>query len=182
MIPYRRLLVQFDGSKASWAALRHAEAIARRNHGCLVVAQVLDGAWCACGWPGFSIAVPASEMERMAMRELRAAVDTLSDDVSVVSVVGRGAVGRALARIAVTHQCDAIVLGPRRRLGGLTWPGAAERQLRRHSRLPVLVVGAEHPRAPRRALRERLAFRTPRQDPAIDGLPPARSPRLKGAR
>lgn len=136
----RRLLVGFDGSDAARAALDHASELAHRNHGCLSVVLVLSDQMCM-GWPLLATAPPLRDLQQDVIDDLRRSVDGLAEDISVVSVVRRGAVGPALAREAIRGRCDTIVIG--RRCG--VWSrltGGVRRYLSRHAQARLIVVPA----------------------------------------
>jgi nucleotide-binding universal stress UspA family protein len=135
----RRVLVGYDGSRASRAALAWAETLVRANHGRLTVVMVLNQPWCASGWPGMATPPAGDELERGACKALRAAIDELAPDVSVTSCVLSGPVGAALAREAGRQDCELIVIGRASRLLR-PWPGRVERYLRRHAMVPVEVI------------------------------------------
>jgi nucleotide-binding universal stress UspA family protein len=135
----RRPLIGFDGSPPARAALRHAARAARRNPGRVTVVLVITQPWYAGLCPPVAIVPPACDLEQAAIDELRDAVEHLTKDISVVSLVRRGPVGRALAREAGHRCCDAIVIGSHRGVwSGLT--GGVERYLRQHAHTPVIVV------------------------------------------
>jgi nucleotide-binding universal stress UspA family protein len=133
-----RILVGYDGSRASRAALAWAEATARENHARLTLVMVVQRAWCAACWPGMAIAPAQDELERGAATELRNAIDELGPDVSVTSKVLSGPLGPALVREARRQDCDAVVIGRGRRL--LPWSSPVERYLRRHCEIPVIAI------------------------------------------
>jgi nucleotide-binding universal stress UspA family protein len=140
MAAARRLLVGFDGSPPAVAALARAMGIARRNHGALTVALVLQTSfWSAC--PLAPILPLACDFEQAAIDELRSAVDNLAPDISVVSVVCRGPIGPALARTAARCGCDTIVIG-RHRAPWRRLTGGVEGYLRRHAKARLIVVPA----------------------------------------
>ena len=135
----RRILVGYDGSRASEAALAWAQATARASHARLSVVTVLGYPWYACGWPGMATAPAASELERGTCKILRDAVDGLAPDVSVTSRVVTGPVAAALAREARIQDCDLVVIGRGRRLLR-PWRSRVERYLRRHLAVRLVVV------------------------------------------
>jgi nucleotide-binding universal stress UspA family protein len=159
----RRPLVGFDGSDAAHVALRHAAALARANHGRLTVAFVQNEQPC-CVWPLVAVAETPQERQRRELDELRAVIDGLAEDISVVSVVCHGAIGPALVHAARRGDCDAIVIGaPQGALHRLT--GGVARYLQGHADVRLIVVA----RADGTAVvhgEERDAQRSPRGDSA----------------
>jgi nucleotide-binding universal stress UspA family protein len=136
----RRLLVGFDGSRASRAALEEAAELARREHGTLtVVTAIWPGMLEGCAWLA-PAAGPRPDPEQLASSCLRAAIDALPPDVSVTWLARRGDPASVLAREAEAHCCDAIAIG-RRGFAHLLAGGVA-RALRRHTELPVMVLGS----------------------------------------
>jgi nucleotide-binding universal stress UspA family protein len=140
----RRILVGYDGSRASQTALDWAETIARVKHARLTVVTVLSHSWYAACWPGMAIAPASDELARGAATFLRGAIDELAPDVSVTSCVLSGPVGTMLAREARRQDCDLIVIGRGRR-ALRPWPSQVERYLRRHSEIPLATIPVPRP-------------------------------------
>jgi nucleotide-binding universal stress UspA family protein len=136
----QRLLVGFDGSPATCAALRHAAGLAHREHGTLTIVTVLGRSW-LYGYSWGAPVAPPPDRERDASTCLRTAIDGLPASVSITWLVRHGEAPEVLAEEAEARGCDAIVVG-RRRLAF---------KLRRHTELPVISVR----RPPRRWLRRR---------------------------
>jgi nucleotide-binding universal stress UspA family protein len=150
----RRVLVRLDGSAAGRAALDYASQVARENRGCLIMMLISSQAWmCASAWPALSVPPPVLQVEGAEIDWLRAAVNAVADDVAVIHLVSRGPVGPALAREALRHNCDAVVIG---RKFGHALPGSVERYLRRHLPLPVIAIRTSHEQAATRIDRARL--------------------------
>lgn len=136
----RRLLVGFDGSRASRAALEEAAELARREHGTLtVVTAIWPGMLEGCAWLA-PAAGPRPDPEQLACSCLRAAIDELPSDLSVTWLARRGDPASVLAHEAEAHACDAIAIGRRGFVNLLT--GGVARSLRRHTDLPVMVLGS----------------------------------------
>lgn len=134
----RRPLVGFDGSPSACAALARGAALVRANHGCLRVALVIGRQPC-CAWPMVGVTETPEQYQASQLSMLRAAIETLAPDISVVSVACRGATGPALERVAREGGCDAIVIGARRGLGSRITGGVA-RYLRRNAEVALIVV------------------------------------------
>jgi nucleotide-binding universal stress UspA family protein len=140
----QRVLVGFDGSPASQAALAHAARQAQRHHGRLDVVMVLQDTWThLAGATGVS-AISAHELETALIEELRAAVATLPEDVSVCWLAVHGSVARTLAAQAASRACDAIVVGAPSGLWSRMTGGIA-RELRHRTTIPVVVIGTPAP-------------------------------------
>lgn len=156
----RRPIVGFDGSPSAYAALRQAASLTRQNHGLLTVLLVLStDPWSASSCPFAPALPPSYDPQKAAADELREAIDDLSQDISVVSLIAHGRVGPALLHAAQRHRCDAIVIGAR--CGVLSRiTGGVERYLRAHSQLQVMVAKAPRPEAGLSSLSQ-LAPRVP---------------------
>ena len=138
--PIRRSLIGFDGSVASLSALHYAAGAARDNRGCLVVVSVVRRPTeIVAAWP-FAVAAPPSESpEQYALAAVRAAVETLPADLSVLTIVCHGRPGPVLLREAAHHLCDAIVIGaPSGVRSRLT--GGLARYLRSHAAVDVVLI------------------------------------------
>lgn len=126
-------------------ALRYAARAARLNRGCLFVVSVVHRPIeFVAGWP-FVVAAPPEEAspEERALAAVRAAVESLPTDVSVVTVVCGGRVGSVLLREAARHLCDVIVIGaPSGFWSRLT--GGVARYLRWRAAIDVVVVAQPH--------------------------------------
>ena len=142
--PIRRSLIGFDGSVASTGALHHAAIAARQNRGCLVVVSVVrKPIEVVAAWPFVVAAPPTESPEQCALATVRAAVESLPTDVSVVTIVCDGRVGPVLLREAARHLCDVIVIGaPSGFWSRLT--GGVARYLRWRAAIDVVVVPQPH--------------------------------------
>jgi nucleotide-binding universal stress UspA family protein len=138
-----RLLVGFSGSAASTAALQEAAQRAHIDHGRLVVVSVVtEPRVVAVAWPPVPAIYTGHDPEQQALERVRTAINLLSMDVSVVTIVCRGWVGGILVREAARYHCDAIVIGTRGRLWSrLTGVG---RHVGRHSSAQLIEVQAPH--------------------------------------
>ena len=145
--PIRRSLIGFDGSIASMGALHYAAHAARNNRGCLVVVSVVGRPIeVLAAWPFVVVAPPSASPEQCALAALRAAVESLPTDVSVVTIVCHGRVGPVLLREAARHLCDGIVIGAPSGLGSRLTGGVA-RYLRSRAAVDVVVVPRANPGA-----------------------------------
>lgn len=113
-----RVLVAFDGSPGSWAALRQAIAVADGQHALLTIAGVVGQ---PTVWLGFGpIVVPYTretlvrELERDMQRRLAAARDEVPATVSVTTRLLHGRPAPALAELAESGNHDLVVAGPRK--------------------------------------------------------------------
>lgn len=144
----RRILVGFDGSESSAAALAWATRVALCNHGCLTVVLVLQTRWWS-GWilPQGSPRQLVLELEERLIETLDATVHRLDENVSVVSLVAYGPVAKTLAREAERRSCDAIVVGRRRGLVSRATGGVA-RALPRYASMCVITAPVACPTVP----------------------------------
>src|SRR5215213_5618194 len=114
----RRVLLAFDGSPGSQAALERAIAIAADNRALLTIAAVVvEPKMCT----GFGPAVVPytresmrRDIEREMQRHLAAARDEVPATVSVTTRLLHGNPAKALAALADAGDYDLVVVGPRR--------------------------------------------------------------------
>jgi nucleotide-binding universal stress UspA family protein len=113
----RRVLVEFDGTTAGWAALRRAIAVATREHALLTVAGVVEEP--PCWFAMTPAALPYTrdslrrDAEREVERQLAAARDEVPATVSVTTQLVRGRPAPALAALAEEGGYDLVLAGPR---------------------------------------------------------------------
>jgi nucleotide-binding universal stress UspA family protein len=113
-----RVLLAFDGSPGSWAALRQAIAVADGQHALLTIAGVVGE---PTVWLGFGpLVMPYTreslirDLERDMQRKLAAARDEVPATVSVTTQLLHGRPARALAELAESGNYDLVVAGPRK--------------------------------------------------------------------
>ena len=140
-----RVLLAFDGSPGSWAALEQAIEVAVDRHALLTIAGVVGE---PTVWLGFGpVVLPFTrelmvrELERDMERKLAAARDEVPATVSVTTRLLHGRPARALAELAEEGDYDLVVAGPRqagflRRLFG----GSVTHSLLTRCRTSVLAV------------------------------------------
>jgi nucleotide-binding universal stress UspA family protein len=122
----RRVLVAFDGSEGSWAALERAIDVAFSNHALLTIATVVEEPRFFWQGPG-AMGVPYTretlrrELESEMTRHLANARDEVPAAISVTTQLLHGRAARALAAFAEEGGYDLVVTGPRptRRLSRL---------------------------------------------------------------
>jgi nucleotide-binding universal stress UspA family protein len=113
-----RLVVAFDGSPGSWAALERAIEIAVSNRALLTIAAVVEEPRFIWQGPG-TMGVPFTreslrhELEIEMTRHLANARDEVPATVSVTTRLLRGRAARALAAFAEEGGYDLVVTGPR---------------------------------------------------------------------
>jgi nucleotide-binding universal stress UspA family protein len=113
-----RVLLAFDGSPGSWAALHRAIAVADGQHALLTIAAVVGE---PTVWLGYGpIVMPYTrealvrELERDMQRKLAAARDEVPATISVTTQLLHGRPARALAELAESGNYDLVVAGPRK--------------------------------------------------------------------
>jgi nucleotide-binding universal stress UspA family protein len=142
----QRVLLAFDGSPGSWAALQRAIAVADAQHALLTIAGVVGE---PTVWLGFGpIVMPYTreslvrELERDMQRKLAAARDEVPATVSVTTQLLHGKPARALAQLAESGNYDLVVAGPRGKAGFLRrlCGGSVTHSLLTRGRTSVLAV------------------------------------------
>jgi nucleotide-binding universal stress UspA family protein len=143
-----RVLLAFDGSPGSWAALEQAIAVADNQHALLTIAGVVKE---PTVWLGFGPAVVPYTRETMIRelevdmeRKLAAARDEVPATISVTTRLLHGSPARKIAQLADAGNYDLVVAGPRktgffRRLFG----GSVTHSLLTRSHRSVLAVKAD---------------------------------------
>lgn len=141
-----RVLVAFDGSEGSWAALARGIEVATANHALLTIAAVVEQPVVACT-PFGAACMPFTpqqlrrEAEQEMRRQLAAARDEVPASVSVTTLLLSGRPARVLAALAEAGHYDLIVTGPRP--GGrllCLLRGSVTRRLRARTDTSVLAV------------------------------------------
>jgi nucleotide-binding universal stress UspA family protein len=138
---YRHLLVAFDGSPDAELALAHAIAIAQVYRARLALVAVVPPppllAWQAPGGVG---ALHESEQHEMDKR-LRAAADSVPDDLPLTTRLLDGDPAREIVRAARDGDHDAIVMGSRGR-GRISAAilGSVSNHVMHEADVPVIVV------------------------------------------
>jgi nucleotide-binding universal stress UspA family protein len=113
----RRILVAFDGSEGSWAALERAIGIAQRERALLTIAAVVPepSPWIGLGM--LSVPYTRETLRRdaqLAMEQaLAAARDEVPATVSVTTRLLSGRPTRALSALVAQGDFDLVVTGPR---------------------------------------------------------------------
>jgi nucleotide-binding universal stress UspA family protein len=114
-----RVLVAFDGSPGSWAALRYGLAVATTHNAVLTIAAVVHnpGLWIAL--PPFTCPYTRESLMRAEELELSRALAEARDEVpahvSVSTVLLQGRAAQAIADLADGGRYDLVVMGPSRR-------------------------------------------------------------------
>jgi nucleotide-binding universal stress UspA family protein len=136
----RNVLVAFDGSRGAHHALAAATALARGANGRLTVMTVVPRAPVPA--PGVVGAYDFRAIERAMAADLRAAAETIPDDVPVTTIVAHGHAAPEIVRCIEKGCYDFVVLGFE---GHGPMKGAIAgvcKKVMRHCPVPVLVVHA----------------------------------------
>jgi nucleotide-binding universal stress UspA family protein len=136
----RNVLVAFDGSRGAHHALATAAALARGANGRLTLMTVVPRPPVPA--PGVVGAYDFRAIERAMEADLRAAAETIPDDVPVTTVVAHGHAAPEIVRCVEKGCYDFVVLGFE---GHGPMKGAIAgvcKKVRRHCPVAVLVVHA----------------------------------------
>jgi nucleotide-binding universal stress UspA family protein len=143
---FRNVLVATDGSPDADQALGQAIDLVESEHARLTIFSAVvppsPGAYMGAG--GAAAATLARDAEAETEKILRAAVEQVSDDVSVATVRSSDPVRRTLIRQIEEGGHDLVVMGSRGR-GALrsVLLGSVSHYVLHHSPVPVLIVHAE---------------------------------------
>ena len=148
---FRRILVALDGSAHADKALAEAIDLAEATHGrlTLLAAVTEPSTWLLTG--SFAVSANVEELKRKVEEEyermLRAAAETVPQDIPCQTVVTHGPAARAIVDLVNDGQHDLVVMGSRGRGGvGSLMLGSVSHRVLHESPVPVLVVhAAEEP-------------------------------------
>ncbi|HTX74565.1 MAG TPA: universal stress protein [Terracidiphilus sp.] len=145
--PFRTIVAATDFSEESSAALRCAQAIARRQHAMLLLVHVIDPVGYA-----FPAGAPAAvERDAAARAELaRIEAEVRQHGIPVHSRVETGIVCERILLSLRDHRAALLVLGTKAITGaGRAALGIVTRQLLAHAPCPILTVAPDAPDEPR---------------------------------
>jgi nucleotide-binding universal stress UspA family protein len=134
----RNVLVAFDGSRGAHNALACGSAMARGGNGRLTLLTVVPHPPIPA--PGVVGAYDFRSIERSMVAELRAAAETVPEDVPVTTLVAHGSAAPEIVRCIEDGCYDLVVLGCE---GHGPMKGAVAgvcKKVMRHCSVPVLVV------------------------------------------
>jgi nucleotide-binding universal stress UspA family protein len=143
--PYRSVLVAVDGSSHADLALERAIGLAQRDHSRLTVMTVVPNVResAAAAW---NVPVDPNALQEQADREgqrvLRAAIDTVPDDLPVSSLLRHGHAGPEIIAEIKRSDHDAVILGARGlgRIGSFS--GSVSQYVLHHAKIAVYVAHA----------------------------------------
>lgn len=145
--PFRTIVAATDFTEESSAALRCAQAIARRQHAMLLLVHVIDPVGYA-----FPSGAPAEVDRDGAAREEMARIeaDVRRQGIAVHSRIETGVVCERILLSLRDHSAALLVLGTKAITGaGRAALGIVTRQLLAHSPCPILTVAPDDPACPR---------------------------------
>jgi nucleotide-binding universal stress UspA family protein len=145
--PFRTIVAATDFSEESSAALRCAQAIARRQRAMLLLIHVIDPVGYA--FPGG--APSALDRDRAAREELARIEDEVRQHgIPVHSRVEAGVVCERILLSLRDHKAALLVLGTKAITGaGRVALGKVTRELLAHAPCPILTVAPDNPQKPR---------------------------------
>ncbi|HEV2276775.1 MAG TPA: universal stress protein [Acidobacteriaceae bacterium] len=143
VFPFRTIVAATDFSEESSAALRCAQAIARRQHAMLLLIHVID----PVGYAFPEGAPPQIGRDAAARAELtRIETEVRQHGIPVHSRVETGIVCERILLSLRDHKAALLVLGTKAITGaGRAALGSVTRQLLAHSPCPILTVAPEQP-------------------------------------
>lgn len=145
--PFRTIVAATDFTDESSAALRCAQAIARRQHAMLLLVHVIDPVGYA-----FPSGAPSCVDRDAAAREEMARIEAevRRQGIAVHSRVETGIVCERILLSLKDHAAALLVLGTKAITGaGRAALGVVTRQLLAHSPCPILTVAPDDPASPR---------------------------------
>jgi nucleotide-binding universal stress UspA family protein len=138
---FRNILVAYDGSSSSRAAVRQAFELAQASNAQVRVLSVAPSVAPLAGLGGVSIEGLGAELQQWAERTVREAASTAPNDVNAHTVTRSGHIGEEIVAEIEAGGYDLVVLGSRGR-GRLTSElfGSANAYVHFHSRIPLLSI------------------------------------------
>jgi nucleotide-binding universal stress UspA family protein len=138
------ILVAYDGSSSSRAAVQQAFELAKANDARVTVLSVAPSVAPLAGLSGVSIDALGAELEQWAERTAREGASTAPDELSVQTVTRSGHIGEEIVAEIEAGGYDLVVLGSRGR-GRLTSElfGSANGYVHFHSRIPLLSISGD---------------------------------------
>jgi nucleotide-binding universal stress UspA family protein len=141
---FNKILVAYDGSSSSRAAVQQAYDLAQANNSQVTVLSVAPSVAPLAGLGGVSIDELGKELQQWADRSVREAASIAPDDVIVHTVTRSGHVGEEIVAEIEAGGYDLVVLGSRGR-GRLATElfGSANSYVHFHSRIPLLSISGD---------------------------------------
>jgi nucleotide-binding universal stress UspA family protein len=141
---FNNILVAYDGSSSSRAAVQQAFELAQTNNARLTVLAVAPSVAPLAGLGGVSLEELGNELQHWADRTVHEAASMAPDDVIVHTVTRSGHIGEEIVAEIEAGTYDLVVLGSRGR-GKLTSElfGSANAYVHFHSRVPLLSISGD---------------------------------------
>jgi Universal stress protein UspA and related nucleotide-binding proteins len=138
---FNNILVAYDGSSSSSAAVQEAFELAKGNNAHVTVLSVAPSVAPLAGLSGVNIEEVGAELQRWAERTAREAAATAPSELNVDTVTRSGRIGEEIVAEIEAGGYDLLVLGSRGR-GRLTSElfGSANAYVHFHSRIPLLSI------------------------------------------
>ena len=138
---FNNILVAYDGSSSSRAAVEQAFELANANNAQVTVLTVAPSIAPLASLSGVSIDELGAELEQWAERTAREAASTAPNELNVHTVTRNGHSGEEIVAEIESGGYDLVVLGSRGR-GRLTSElfGSANGYVHFHSRIPLLSI------------------------------------------
>ena len=141
---FKNILVAYDGSTSSRAAVQQAYALAKGNDAQVTVLSVAPSVAALAGLSGVSIEELGTELREWAEQTAREGVSTAPSDANVHAITRSGHIGEEIVAEIEAGGYDLAVLGSRGR-GRLVTDlfGSANGYVHFHSRVPLLTISGE---------------------------------------
>jgi nucleotide-binding universal stress UspA family protein len=141
---FKNILVAYDGSPSSRAAIQQAYALAKGNDAQVTVLSVAPSVAALAGLSGVSIEELGTELQEWAEQTAREGAATAPSDANVHAITRSGHIGEEIVAEIEAGGYDLAVLGSRGR-GRLVTDlfGSANGYVHFHSRVPLLTISGE---------------------------------------
>jgi nucleotide-binding universal stress UspA family protein len=141
---FNNILVAYDGSPSSRAAVQQALELAKADNAHVTVLSVAPSVAPLAGLSGVSVGELDSELQQWAGRTAREAASTAPSELNVHTVTRSGHIGEEIVAEIESGGYDLVVLGSRGH-GRLTSElfGSANGYVHFHSRIPLLSISGE---------------------------------------
>jgi nucleotide-binding universal stress UspA family protein len=141
---FNKILVAYDGSPSSRAAIQQAYALAKVNNAEVTVLSVAPSVAALAGLSGVSIEELGAELKEWADQTAREGASTAPGDANVHTITRSGHVGEEIVSEIGAGGYDLVVLGSRGR-GRLVTDlfGSANGYVHFHSKVPLLTISGD---------------------------------------
>ena len=141
---FNKILVAYDGSSSSRAAIQQAYALAKANNAQVTVLSVAPSVAALAGLSGVSIEELGTELKEWAEQTAREGAATAPSGASVQTTTRSGHIGEEIVAEIEAGGYDLVVLGSRGR-GRLVTAlfGSANGYVHFHSRIPLLTISGD---------------------------------------